>query len=228
MWKYSTESVCVYINIFRHAAAGGVHSKTLVCIVCVSAPLAPCRVITWGNLLPNQHWHTEQQSTPPPHLSSPPFLSLSSGASQLILHHFIFSLLRRWQMADCYFSASIHAFWHRNQLSAIISQSRPNTKKKQSACCGVFQQKNIETYKKCNNVKSSKMTVTKKISCAVNIITTTLCIHCSNICCCFTALTNVCQAFISSFHTNTIVQSLMHINHTGHWKCGELQHFAIS
>ncbi len=44
--KYSEESVYVYINIFRQAAAGGMHSKTLVCIVCVSAPLAPCRVIT--------------------------------------------------------------------------------------------------------------------------------------------------------------------------------------
>lgn len=46
MLKYSRESVYVYINIFRQAAAGGVCSKTLVCIVCVSAPLAPCRVIT--------------------------------------------------------------------------------------------------------------------------------------------------------------------------------------
>ena len=97
MLKYSGERVYVYINIFRQAAAGGGRSKTLVCIVCVSAPLAPCRVITWGNLLPNQHWHTQRQSTPPPppppHLY-PPFLSLSSGASQLILHHFIFLFYR--------------------------------------------------------------------------------------------------------------------------------------
>lgn len=42
------------------------------------------------------------------------------------------------------------------------------------------------------------MTLTKKISCTV---TTTSCIHCSNTCCCFTTLTNVCQASISSFHT---------------------------
>lgn len=129
--KCSRETVYVYVNIFRQAAAGGARSKTLVCIVCVSAPLAPCRVITWGNLLPNQHWHTQRQSTlpPPPHLS-PPFLSLSSGASQLILHHFIFPLLLKWQMADCYFwTLSIHAFWHCNWLNAIISLSCPNTEK---------------------------------------------------------------------------------------------------
>lgn len=77
MLKYSRESVYVYINIFRQAAAGGVRSKTLVCIVCVSAPLAPCRVITWGNLLPNQHWHTQRQSTPPP--PPPPFFPSPQG-----------------------------------------------------------------------------------------------------------------------------------------------------
>lgn len=141
MLKYSRESVYVYINIFRQAAAGGVCSKTLVCIVCVSAPLAPCRVITWGNLLPNQHWHTEQQSTPPPpHLSPPLSLPLLRGqpADPTPFH---FPLLLRWQMADCYsWTLSIHAFWHCNWRGAIISRSCPNPDKNRlsSVCSGVF------------------------------------------------------------------------------------------
>lgn len=73
---------------------------TLVCIVYVSAPGAPCSVITWGNLLPNQYWHTQSSkavlllphSRPPHTHTHTPLLLLArgGGGSQLILHHFIF------------------------------------------------------------------------------------------------------------------------------------------
>lgn len=54
---------------------------------------------------------------PPPSLYL--FLSISSGASQLILHHFIFLFPRpgKW------LTVPILPFWHGNPLSAVISQS---------------------------------------------------------------------------------------------------------
>lgn len=138
--------VCVCINIWRQAAAGGVRSKTLVCIVCVSAPLAPCRVITWGNLLPNQHWHTQQQSTPPPqHSSSSPLISPWGPASWFYTISFSsftemangWLLLLNTSFILCLFIIFLGTVTDRDLSLAILGQILQRNRLL-SAFCGVF------------------------------------------------------------------------------------------
>lgn len=94
MLKYSGQSVYVYINIFRQAAAGGVRSKKhwYALFVFLHHQRHAVSLHEAISYLISTDTHSSKVLLLLILIIIPPLFSFSSGASQLILHHFIFLL----------------------------------------------------------------------------------------------------------------------------------------